>query len=77
MVCSDGELFHEVCGDSAQFCDPYSAEALAKAISEVLTSPARAADLRERSLSRARTFTWEATAQQTLALYRQVLEGEP
>ena len=74
VVCSDSELFHEVCGDAARFAEPRSAEAFADAIAEVLTLPALVAELRQRSLARARTFTWEATARQTLAVYHRVLE---
>ena len=41
----------------------------------VLTDPGLAADLRARGLARAATFTWERTARQTVAIYRQVLDA--
>jgi len=74
VVCSDWELFREVCGDAALFADPNSPEALAKAIAQVLEDPALASDLRERGLRRAREFTWERTARRTLEVYHRVLE---
>jgi len=73
VVCSNWELFHEVCGDAALFADPNSPEAIAKAIAQVLEDPALASDLRERGLRRAREFTWERTARETLGVYRRAL----
>jgi glycosyltransferase involved in cell wall biosynthesis len=72
VVCSDWELFHEVCGDAALFADPHRPEALADAIAHVLTDAALGEVLREKGLRRARQFTWERTAQETLAVYQEV-----
>jgi glycosyltransferase involved in cell wall biosynthesis len=74
VVCSDWALFHEVCGDAALFADSHRPQALADAIARLLEESALAAELRQRGLARAGQFTWERTAQATLAVYREIME---
>lgn len=62
----------EVAGDAALLFDD-GAEALAEALRSVLGSSRLQLDLRERGLRRARDFSWETTAERTLAVYRDVL----
>ena len=49
----------EVCGDAAVLFDPLDPEAIAAGVDEAL---ARSAELSERGLERAATFTWDETA---------------
>lgn len=70
VVCNDSALFREVCAEAALYVDARQPEALAAAIAQILDAPALADDLRARGLARARQFTWDRTAQQTLAVYR-------
>jgi len=72
VVCSDWELFREVCGDAALFADPDSPEAIAEAIAQVLSDHALTQDLRQRGVERARHFTWERTARETMEIYRSI-----
>jgi len=51
--------------------------AIAAAMRSVLEDPDLAADLRQRGLERARQFTWERTARETLAVYQEVYERQP
>jgi glycosyltransferase involved in cell wall biosynthesis len=55
---SQGSL-PEVCGDAAELFDPLDPDSIAAGVEEAL---ARAAELAERGLRRAATFTWDATA---------------
>lgn len=73
VVCSDWELFHEVCGDAAVFADPRRPEALADAVARVLSDLALAEELRQRGLERAKMFTWRRTAEETLRIYKELL----
>jgi alpha-1,3-rhamnosyl/mannosyltransferase len=57
----------EVAGDAAIYAD--SAEELATAMREVLGNAHRTPEWRERSLTRARQFTWERCARETYAVY--------
>ena len=77
VVCSDLELFREVCADAAQYTDTRAPEPLAEAIASLLGDPARAESMRARGLERARAFTWERTARETLAVYRAALGVKP
>jgi glycosyltransferase involved in cell wall biosynthesis len=72
VVCSNTASLPEVVGDAAITVDPYDVEGLAAALGRVLSDPDLQGDLRERGLARAREFTWARTAQETLAVYREV-----
>lgn len=73
-IVSDRTSLPEVVGDAGVVVPP-TVEAVAEAITRVLTEPSYAADLRERALKRAAEFSWERTASQTLAAYREASEG--
>jgi glycosyltransferase involved in cell wall biosynthesis len=53
--------------------DPLDPEAIAAGVESVLGDAARAAELRERGLARAAEFSWRRTAEETLAVYRDVI----
>lgn len=72
VVCSDTSSLPEVAGDAALRVNPTDVEALAAAIERALADEALRADLRATGLERARQFTWEAVAQKTLGVYRQM-----
>lgn len=72
VVCSNAASLPEVVGDAAVTVDPYDVDALADAMHRVLADPELREDLRARGLARARQFTWERTARETLAVYREV-----
>ena len=73
VACAETSSLPEVAGDAALYFDPTDVAAIAAALRTALDSPARLADLRGRSLARAATLTWSATARQTLAVYRAVV----
>jgi glycosyltransferase involved in cell wall biosynthesis len=75
VITSDRTSLPEVAGDAALLVDPTRPEALAAAMSSVLSDSALHQALRAKGLARARAFTWDAVAQQTLALYRAVGGG--
>ena len=70
VVTSNCSALPEVAGDAALLVDPEDADAIADAISRVVGDRALGDDLGQRSLARARDFSWQRTAEQTLALYR-------
>lgn len=73
VVCSNRSSLPEVVGDAAISVDPEDAVALAEAMYNVLTQESLQADLRTRSLKQAARFSWRKTAQETLAVYEEVL----
>lgn len=64
--------FPEIAGDAARFFDPKDPASLRSALTDVLGNTAVAEELRRKGRDRARQFTWAATAQQTLAVYRRL-----
>jgi glycosyltransferase involved in cell wall biosynthesis len=58
--------------DTALSIDPDNVPAMAEAIISVLTNPALSADLQARALRRATSFTWQKTAEETLAIYEEL-----
>ncbi|MFO0848065.1 MAG: glycosyltransferase family 1 protein [Gemmataceae bacterium] len=62
----------EVVGDAGLLVPPDDPPAMADAVRRVLNSPALAADLVARGAVRLAAFSWRTTAEQTLALYREV-----
>jgi glycosyltransferase involved in cell wall biosynthesis len=67
VVCSNAASLPEVAGDAAAFVPPGDPVALAATMQTILTDTAYADDLRRRGPPHAATFTWEATAEHTLA----------
>lgn len=61
----------EVGGETVVYCDPLSVDSIADGLERLLRDDSLRADLGTRAGERARTFTWERCARDTLAL----LEG--
>jgi glycosyltransferase involved in cell wall biosynthesis len=72
VVCSNRTSLPEVVGDAAISVDPEDTRALAEAMHQILTNSTLQADLRARSLRQAAQFSWDKTAQETLAVYHEV-----
>lgn len=76
VVCSNRTSLPEVVGDAALSIDPNNILALVEAMYNVLTNAELQADLRARSLQQAKRFDWHKTAEQTLAVYEEVLASK-
>jgi alpha-1,3-rhamnosyl/mannosyltransferase len=72
VVCSNTSSLPEVAGDAALTFDPTSIDAIADALRRLLSDSELRAELRTRGLHRAAQFSWERTAQETLAVYESV-----
>lgn len=72
VVVSNVSSLPEVVGDAALLVDPNNDEELAVALYRLLSDPALRATLREKGLARARTFSWERAAEETLAVYQRI-----
>jgi glycosyltransferase involved in cell wall biosynthesis len=73
VVTSARGALREVAGDAALIVDPESVEAIAAAIQRLLDDPAERERLRIAGRARAAHFTWERTAEQTVAAYTRTL----
>ncbi len=77
VVASTAGSLPEVVGDAGLLGPAGEPGALASALEEVLTDPATRLELTVRGRDRARAFSWERTARETLAVYDAVLSGRP
>jgi glycosyltransferase involved in cell wall biosynthesis len=73
VVAARASCLPEVLGDAALFVPPEDEQALAEALRAVLGDASLRGDLRQRGLARAAEYSWERTARETLAVYREVL----
>lgn len=75
VVCSNASSLPEVVGDAGVLVSPYDVDGLADAMDQLLCDPERRASLGRQSLARAKRFSWEDSARQTLEIYRRVVES--
>jgi glycosyltransferase involved in cell wall biosynthesis len=75
VVTSNVSSLPEVVGDAALLIDPTDPGAIATAIERILSDAALRADLVQRGLARARTFSWERSAARVHEVYREL--GRP
>ena len=74
VACSNVSSLPEVVGDAGLLVDPRNPEEMAIAIHRLVTDDALHAELRDKGLQRAQTFSWEKAARKTLDVYRKVAE---
>lgn len=73
VVSSNATCLPEVHGEAAHYFDPYDVEAIAKAINDVLTDKDLRNNLILKGYDQVAKYSWQRMAEQTLAVYRQVL----
>ncbi|HSN74689.1 MAG TPA: glycosyltransferase family 1 protein [Anaerolineae bacterium] len=73
VVTSTASSLPEVAGQAALLVDPHDTAGLAAAMIQILADRALHSRLRAAGLARAAEFTWQAAAEQTLAVYRQMV----
>ena len=72
VVCGNRSSLPEVAGDAALLVDPTDTDAIAAALRRVLEDDDLRRSLSEKSLIQATTFSWQRTAAETLAVYREM-----
>ena len=77
VITSNTSSLPEVVGDAALLVDPYDVEAIAEALARLLEDKELRQRLREAGLARARLFSWERTARETIAAYRLAMGQDP
>jgi len=75
VICSDLPVLHEIAHGVAIFCDPNDPSAFADAIASEFEAPSNNSR-RQLGIERARAFTWERAARQTVEAYEVAL-GAP
>jgi glycosyltransferase involved in cell wall biosynthesis len=72
VIVSSGGSLPEVVGDAAIIVPSYDEEGYRREIARVLSSPELADKLRRKGFLRAACYSWDRTAAETLAVYREV-----
>lgn len=74
VITSNTSSLPEVVGDAGVTIDPTDTRALSEAMASLLMDESRRQALAAAGLARARRFSWERTARETVAVYRRVQE---
>ena len=74
LLCSNRAAMPEVAGDAAIFFDPDNREELVRLLQRFAVDVDLRNELRSRGLERVKAFSWRETAEQTVAIYRSLVE---
>ena len=72
VIAAQTSSLPEVAGEAALLVDPQDGRALANAIHAVFADRQMRNELAARGMDRAKMFTWERTARETLAAYQKL-----
>jgi glycosyltransferase involved in cell wall biosynthesis len=75
VIATDRGGIPEVAGEAAVIIDPYDPTGLAEALKRLLGNDVERELYVEKGYERIREFTWQRTAQETLAVYRSILKA--
>ncbi len=73
VAASNRSSLPEIVGEAGALFDPYQVDALSEVVYNVLKNRELRETMSKKGLERAKLFSWEKTARQTLEIYRQVL----
>ena len=74
VIVSNAGALPEAGGDAALYVDPFDLESIAFAMETIVGKSSIRESLSQKALERARLFTWENTARQTLAAFREAVK---
>ncbi len=63
VIAADTAVNREICGDAAEYFEVFSANSMAEALERLISTPQWRRTYSEKSIERARRFTWEAHAE--------------
>lgn len=76
VVTSNTSSLPEVVGDAGILVDPRNGDEIANAMLKVLHDKGLQEEMRKRGLERAKRFTWQGAAEETVRVYEEVMRGE-
>jgi glycosyltransferase involved in cell wall biosynthesis len=65
----------EVAGEAAFYVDPEDPKDIARGVEKILNDSTLRQDLITKGLLRAKAFTWKRTAEETLMVYRKIIDS--
>jgi glycosyltransferase involved in cell wall biosynthesis len=75
VITGTGSALPEVAGDAALYVNPQDPEQLGAELERLVSDPGLQEQLRNKGFERVKHFTWDRAAQETLDLYREVLDS--
>ena len=75
VICSDRGALPEVVGDAALMVDPDEEESIARALRRIHADRGLRGELKKKGLERAKKFSWRHTAEETLNVYKRLVEA--
>ena len=75
VLSSDATCLPEVAGDAALYFNPHSTDDLANKMRHILNTPTMRAVLKEKGYIRVKQFSWKRMAEQTLAVYKELVDN--
>lgn len=73
VAASNTSVMPEVLGDAAAYFDPRDPQSMAKTIARILDAPSELKALKLAGLRQAKKYSWKKMAEETLALYQDVV----
>ena len=73
VLTSNAASLPEVTGDCGVICDAYSEESIANGLYKLYSDSELRADLSRRGLERAKSFTWDSSAELLYSIYRELI----
>lgn len=73
VITSHTSSMPEVSGDAAIYIDPYNSRDISEALRGLMGSSSLQKQLRDHGIARAREFTWEKAAQETLEVFKRLI----
>jgi alpha-1,3-rhamnosyl/mannosyltransferase len=74
VLTSNTTSLPEIAGDAALLVDPTNVEAIGNGLMQILDGPSLSNQLKIKGLARARQFSWERTSEETVAVYRSLVQ---
>ena len=75
VVVSRAGSLPEICADAACYVDPIDVQSIAEGIEKVVADEELRQSLIKKGRERAKLFTWESTAEKTLAVFSEVMRA--
>jgi glycosyltransferase involved in cell wall biosynthesis len=76
LLCSNSTAMPEIAQDAAQYFDPANQAELVAGLKRFAVDSGLKARLRQKGFERVKAFSWDATAAQTMAIYRDLLASK-
>tara|TARA_B100000795_G_scaffold268984_1_gene257106 strand:+ start:1455 stop:2528 length:1074 start_codon:yes stop_codon:yes gene_type:complete len=74
VLCSDIEVFREICGDSSLYFDPNNPQELAQKIELLIDDKNTSIQLKKKGKAKAQLFTWKNCALDTIDVYDKLVK---